>query len=114
MALDGAEKRKFPRLSLRVPISYQVRGAPESRGTISENISAGGLCVCSNEFLTPQALLMLEINLLSHVIRPIGRVAWTSSVAHSDRCNAGIEFIEMSQQDGNYLQDYVSMQEGKL
>lgn len=114
MALEIEEKRRTSRLCLRTPVRYQVRGSPELTDTITDNLSASGLGLFSANFVAPQSLVMLEINVLARQLRPIGRIAWTASMGHSDNYRSGIEFIEMSPQDKEYLQDFIHMQEGKL
>ena len=68
----------------------------------------------NNKFITPQALIMLELNILSHVLRPVGKVAWASSLSHCDKYRLGIEFLELDPRDKNYLQDFIDMQTGRL
>ena len=108
------EKRVSPRITLRAPLRYQIRGTSEFSDTVMDNISVGGMGFTNNKFIVPQTLVMLELNILSRMLRPIGKISWASSVPHSERYRLGIEFLELDHTDKNYLSDFVDMQTGRL
>jgi len=94
---------------------YQVRGTPsESDSVISNNISSCGVAFNTNKFFAPKTSLMLEIDILSRVLHPIGRVAWCQPLPHSDRNRLGVEFMEIDPLEKNYLEDYIKMQTGRF
>lgn len=112
---DGSEdKRRFPRVELKTPLRYQVRGGLEFNSCISDDISVGGIKCTNNGFIPPLTKVMLEISLLSRVLSPVGMVTWASPLAHSSRYRLGIEFIELGESEKNYLSDYINMQRGRL
>ncbi|MFA5095820.1 MAG: PilZ domain-containing protein [Candidatus Omnitrophota bacterium] len=103
-------RRRSPRVNLRAGMRYQVRGsASESSRTICDNISAGGLAFSCNTYIAPQTPLMLEIDVLSRILHPIGRVAWCEPLAHSDRNRMGVEFLEIDPLEKRYLTDFIEM-----
>lgn len=108
------ENRRFPRVEIHVPLHYQVRGAPEFNNAITNNISMGGLGFVNEEFIAPKNDLILEINILSHLLNSIGKVVWSSPLLHSNRYRVGVEFLELDEKEKNYLQDYIDMQMNKL
>jgi len=110
------EKRRFPRLQLAgAPLKYQVRGSPESRNAQCDDISIGGMCFVNDNFLPSATSLMLEVNILSRVLCFIGKVAWASPLAHSDRYRIGVGFEESAPQpDKDFLSDYIDMQLGRI
>ena len=115
MPTNQEVKRRAPRIGLRAQMRYQVRGSPsECDNVISHNISAYGVAFNTNKFLAPQTSLMLEIDILSRVLHPIGRVAWCQPVPHSDRNRLGVEFLEIDPLEKNYLEDYIKMQTGRF
>lgn len=114
MAPEIKENRNFPRLDLRAPLRYQVRGNLEFNNTITNDISLGGIGFSNNEFIAPQTPVVLELNILSRNLRAIARVVWSQPLPHSDRYRLGVEFLEFDPQEKNYLQDYIDMQMGKL
>ena len=105
--------RCFPRVELRTPISYQIRGEPHINNTICDNISMGGLGFIAERFIPPATPLMLEINVLSRRLRAVGKVAWTQPLPHSYRNRIGLEFLELELSDKEYLSDYVGLQNCK-
>jgi hypothetical protein len=107
------EKRRFPRIPLRIPLHYQVRGTSKFNNTIVNDIGLGGLGFTNNEFIVPNTALALELDILFRVLKPVGRVAWSSFLPHSDRCRLGVEFLELNPIDKNYLSDYIDMKAAK-
>lgn len=108
------EKRNFPRIKLRIPLRYQIRGKPEFYNTVSSDISLSGIGFTDDKFITPNTCAGLEINLLSRVLRMQGKIVRSSPVAHSDKYRLGVEFLEWDPPEKNYLKDFIDMQMGKL
>jgi c-di-GMP-binding flagellar brake protein YcgR len=108
------EKRRFPRIDLRVPVAYSIRGRSQHLATLSRNISTGGLGLSSDEFLPPDTLLNLEFSVLHKFFSLYARTKWISSVPSSDKYYFGLEFLETQSKDRKYISDYVELQEGKL
>jgi len=114
MALDIEARRCFSRISLRAPLRYQVRGKPEAYNAVCDNISKGGLCFNCDKFITPLSTLMLEINLLSRVLKPIGKVAWAQDISRSYTKRIGVEFVEFDPSEKNFLGDFIDLQTNNL
>ncbi|MFH0918121.1 MAG: PilZ domain-containing protein [Candidatus Omnitrophota bacterium] len=111
MALEKKnENRSFLRLPFRTKIHYRFRGKPDFDIGISKDISCGGLKLTNDEYIPTSTLLMLEINVLNRVLRPVGKVAWSMPLAHSNRNQTGIEFVEFNAVEQNYLKDFIAMQ----
>jgi len=106
------ENRETPRLNFRSGIRYQLRGKQDFDNGISQDISCGGLRLTNEQFIPTSTLVMLEINVLNRVLRPVGKVAWSMSLARSDRNQTGIEFVEFNGIERNYLKEYINMQIG--
>jgi len=111
MASIIKNNRRFPRVELRTPVSYQVRGESRIDNTICDNISMGGLGFVSERFIPPTTPLMLEINILSRTLRAVGKVTRTQSLPHSYRNRIGLEFVELGLRDKEFLSEYVSSQQ---
>lgn len=114
MAILGKSKenRCFPRVDFHSQIRYQLRGRPDFDNVLGNDISCGGLRFTSDKFIPTSTFVMLEVNVLNRVLRPIGKVAWSTPVAHSDRNQTGVEFMEFNTLEKNYLRDFVNMQLG--
>src|SRR4030042_2164365 len=112
VAINKEDARLFPRVDLRTPVRFQVRGEPKFNHSVCDNISAHGIGFLCDRFLAPSTPMMLEINVLSRILRPIGKVVWSQPLAHSDRIRSGIEFLKLDIQEENYLKDFINMQRG--
>ena len=108
METEAKEKRHFPRLNLKIPLRYQPRGTPKFNNSISNDISIGGLSFVDDGFIAPNTLLGLEINLLSKILNPVGRIIWSSPLPHSNKYHSGIEFVELDPAQQGYLKDYIN------
>lgn len=110
MAQEKIEKRRFPRIGLKFPVSYKVRGTSEFDQTVANDISCNGLSFIEDKFVAPETRLMFEIKILDKVLHPIGRIAWANQLPHSSRYSMGVEFLEMETDTRDYLSDFVDMQ----
>lgn len=114
MAIKLEEKRRFPRITFKAPLHYQIRGTPEFSNAVTNDLGLGGLNFVTDKFITPRTSVGLEVYVLSRILSPIGRVAWSSPLAHSDRYKVGVEFLELDPRERNYLCDFINMQMGKI
>ena len=114
MEVRQEEKRRFPRIGLKTPLRYQIRGTHEFNNSVTDDISLGGISFRNDKYIAPLTNLMLEIKVLSRVLNPIGKIVWMSPLPHSDRYHYGIEFLEFGPDEKNYLSQYIDMQKIKL
>jgi hypothetical protein len=114
MAVRNEEKRFSPRINCRVPLRVQLRGSLDFSHTLSHDISEGGLSFTCDRSIPRLAPVMLEINILSHVLKPVAQAVWTSDLPHSNNNRLGLKFIEFDPFEKEYLQDYIKMLTAKL
>ncbi len=112
MSVNWTEKRRSPRISIKAPVRYQIRGKPEANNAISGDISIGGLGFINDRFIAPDNCLNLEINLSPQMINTTGRVVRADSLPRSDRYRLGIEFLELDYQQKQFLSGYISKHTG--
>ena len=103
------DNRCFPRLNFYSQIRYQSRGKPDFDSGLSKDISCGGLRIANEHFIPTSTLVMLEINILNRILRPIGKVTWSMPLAHSNRNQTGIEFVEFNLAEQNYLKNFIDL-----
>lgn len=108
------EKRRFNRVGLRASLRYQIRGSHEFNNAVSGDIGVGGLGFVIDKYIAPSSNLSLQINVLSRILNPIGRVTWIRPLPRSDRYHLGLEFVEFDPGEKKYLSDYVDMHSGKI
>jgi len=105
----ASESRRFPRINFSGPLSCQVRGSQEITNTVSEDLSASGVKFISGEFIPPNTPVMLEINLLSKVIRPIAQIVWSMPFPRQDKFHLGARFLEWDPKEEKSLNDFLNM-----
>lgn len=93
-----------------MPVRYQVRGHSRIDNTLTNDISLGGLCFTGNCFIAPQTPVMLEVSLLSKILRAVGKISWSHALPHSYRNIIGVEFTEIAEGERQYLDEYLNAQ----
>jgi c-di-GMP-binding flagellar brake protein YcgR len=111
MGILAVEKRKHPRFSVELPLSYSRVDDKELFGGIVANASGGGILVCLPERMEIGAVLKIEIFFLKGL--ELGTVETIAKVVWSDMANKGIqgehryglEFQYIDEKDYNRLVD---------
>ena len=105
------EKRRFGRLSSRMAIQYRkVAGNPAApTGSLSCDISGGGVRLSSYEFIPRATKLAVELPLEypTKTINAPARVVWVQKKPYDDRYDLGLEFVDINSADRNDLVNYV-------
>ena len=102
------ERRGFPRINAKFPIRYKIKRGGFVASALTQDLSLSGARL-NTDRVFPQGLnLNLELNILSKIINPVGRVVWSQSLARSSQYQIGIEFVEINSQDRNYFSDYIN------
>ena len=111
------EKRRFPRLDGRFPLKYRDlrKSDEESRGSISKNLSEGGVRFRSDRFISLACRLVVELNLptLAKPIKAISKVAWIRKLPAGDDYEIGNQFLEITREDKNTIQNFIGEQAEK-
>jgi c-di-GMP-binding flagellar brake protein YcgR len=111
--MQGAfeEKRKSPRFRLGTPVEYRtLRGSPETkRGSLSRDISIGGVRFITEEFLSLTARLVLDVTLPlpERPFSAVSKIAWIHKLPAGDKYEVGTQFLEISKDDKNRLSNYL-------
>lgn len=115
--MSNEEKRKFPRLSSRFPLKYKdLRKANEEpRGTVSKNISEGGLRFRSDRFISLACRLVVEINLpeLEKSVKAVSKIAWIKKLPAGDDYEVGNQFLEISREDKKTIRNFIETETEK-
>jgi len=102
-----AEKRKFIRFTHKQPVEFQFHDAGCLTGSLTGDLSAGGLRILLNDFIPLNTELMLHIWLDDgRVVESVGRVAWVRKNRFNDNYQAGLEFS--ANQSIQYVQKTIS------
>jgi len=117
---DGAERRRFVRVDVNVPIKYKRSKGEKGNVKIvnAKNLGVGGLCVTVNEKLNPHDSIILEICIPtasgSMPVTARGEVIWLDEDVKQDSkekvrlFTAGIEFKEVASKDRERLIKFIN------
>ena len=108
-AKEIKEKRRFPRLTAKFPIRYQIKRGGFFASALTDDLSISGARLNADRLFPEGLNLNLELNILSKIINPVGKVIWSRPLASSNRFQMGIEFININPQHKNCLSDYINM-----
>lgn len=112
IAQNLEEKRRFKRVDFNLPVQYKNLRAPAdlSSGSVSRNLSEGGVCFKSNKFVSLACRLVVEITLPASPkpIKAISKVAWIRKVPSSDQYELGNQFLEITKEDKAHIVNFVN------
>lgn len=103
------ERRKFIRIPEDSPITYEIMDNPKIGDFFTDNISQGGIRFFVHHFIPVKSLLRIKFFLkkITFYFEAVVKVAWVRKVAHSDRYEIGVEFIDIPQKAAEHLIDYI-------
>lgn len=114
---SSKERRKYLRLEASVEVKYKVIGKPGEVKVFAKDISAGGLCIFTQENLASNTPLELKIKIpdLVDPIQALGKVIWQKKTESSQNFDMGIEFTGISDFDrfnmNRYIMERIEMEE---
>jgi Tfp pilus assembly protein PilZ len=93
----STDKRSFRRHSLKEAVRVQFKDPTETVGSLSCDISEGGVKISCNDFIPLGTEVELQVKLSDlQVVYCTGCVVWIQKVPHCDRYQAGLEFTDDS------------------
>jgi len=105
------ERRKYQRLESNLPVHYRnLRKIGESPiGSLTKDISAGGIRFKTGEFISLACRLVVEIQLpaLAKPIKAISKVTWIRKSSSGDQYELGNQFLEITKEDKALISDFV-------
>jgi len=109
MQMESKESRHFPRINLTTPLRCQIRGLPDFSNTLTENISLNGIGFIDNDFIAPLTQVMLEIQIMARVLKPICKIIRSNPFPHSNKYHFGAEFLELESNEKKFLSEFITM-----
>lgn len=89
------DRREFKRVGHREPVWYQFNDSQQFGGSLSRDISEGGVQLNLNKFVPLNAGVELRMKMDNgKVIDRIGRVMWVEKYPFVDRYRVGLKFKE--------------------
>lgn len=93
MVQSAADKRKFYRHPLSVPIEYQERQTRKNRSS-TVDISEGGLCFMADKCIAKGCTLHLRIPVGDQIFTVEGHVAYSNRVPSLNGFRTGVIFMD--------------------
>jgi len=111
MADQATERRRFTRISSRLPLEYKnLREVGiTAKGVLTKDISEGGIRFTSSKFLSLANRLVITINIPTSArqIKAIAKIAWIKKLPSGEQYEIGNQFLEMSKEDKKEIAKYV-------
>ena len=106
------EKRRYKRVDSNFPVQYRnLRAVSEvPTGSISGNLSEGGVSFKTSKFVSLACRLVVEISLpsLAKPVKAISKVAWIRKISASDEYELGNQFLEITKEDKAHILNFVN------
>lgn len=107
-----ADKRRYKRIGTSLTLQYRdlKKSAEAPRGSLLKNISEGGICFNSKEFMSLACRLILNISLPNSTkpIKAISKVAWIRRLPTGEQYELGNQFLEITKEDKAQIVDFVN------
>lgn len=115
MKEDTSEKRKYTRVQGSVELSYRILTNIRAKGSITKDVSRGGMRLYVNDFLPKGSLLQLVLNLkeMHFSFDALARVKWIKKKTNSNNYEIGVEFIEVPDEGLKQLSRYLRLNRQK-
>lgn len=101
------EKRRNQRSSISFPIECNVLPGKDYFYTVTKDLSVGGVRILSDDFLSKNNCLKLNINLIDKVLGVKAKVVWCNKERACERYSAGLEFLEIADDCKNHLSSII-------
>jgi len=106
------EKRRFARIESRFPLKYRdlKEATQETKGTVSKNVSEGGVRFRSDRFISLATRLVVELNIPASdkPIRAVSKITWIKKLPAGDDYEVGNQFLEINKQDREIIRTFIN------
>lgn len=105
------DKRRFKRIDANLPLQYKnLRKIGESpTGSSAKNLSEGGVCFKSSEFISLACRMVVEITVPTSEkpVKAITKVAWIRRIPNTEQYELGNQFLDMTKEDKVHVSNFV-------
>ena len=105
------DNRRFKRIDTSLPLQYRnLRKIGENPiGSSAKNLSEGGVCFKSSEFISLACRMVVEITVPTSLkpVKAITKVAWIRRVPNSEQYELGNQFLDMTKEDKVHISNFV-------
>ena len=106
------DKRRHKRVQYNLPIQYKNlrKSSDLPIGALTKDISQGGVCFKSSEFISLACRMVVEISLPTNPkpIKAISKVAWIRKLSAGDQYELGNQFLDMTREDKDHILNFMN------
>ena len=105
----GEERRHNPRVRAYRPVRLHQPGVPKIVETLTKDLAVGGLrCVTTSVFpVSSDVQVELALSRGEAPLCVLGRSMWFRTIPHSEQCELGLSFVNVSELDKRRLSAYI-------
>jgi hypothetical protein len=109
-----SDRRAHPRVPCTTPLDAEHSGPDghvQTSAMLAENLSEGGLCITSSEFLPlgSHLLVSLELDDDAEPLRAVCVVVRIETLPHQDRWSLGLMFHDLSHGAQSRIRNYLGL-----
>ena len=113
----GQEQRRFIRVTSRLAAVVKIVKTGKVRRALTRDISAGGICVVTEELLEPGTALEVEVKLPDREapITFLGEVSWSRPIGpppksyQTPTSEAGVKFVSIDPKEQDLIMLYAKL-----
>ncbi len=105
-----AEKRRSTRLTISLPVSYEILGDMKSFGScLAKDIDCNGLKIRTDRFFPANTRLAIKLYFpeVSKIIQGEAKITWAQYINYSNKCFIGIEFLNFNPVYKRWIEEYI-------
>ena len=106
------DKRRHKRVGSDFQVQYRNlrKAGAAPTGSVASNLSEGGVCFNSSEFISLACRHVVEISLpnMTKPIKAISKIAWIRKVPSTDQYELGNQFLEITKEDKANIMNFVN------
>ncbi len=115
---SNQDRRRFNRLQCHLPLQFRdiEKNRPEMLGSLTRDISGGGIRFVSNNFLPVQTSVGLQLALDSDLrtLPATARVVWIQKLPYNENFMIGLEFLNIENENRVKIIRYVNEHSQKV
>lgn len=97
------DKRKYPRVGISFPLECKLLPQRNYFYTVSKDLSLGGVKILTDKFIAKGISLKVNLNLIDKVVALKAKVAWCNKERVAERYSAGLEIVEINEENKKEL-----------
>jgi len=105
------EKRTDKRLSVYLPINYDILGSPKKEfgNTTSKDLSSNGIRILTNKFFPTGTKFFIKLHLtdINRIMEIEAEGKWSSNIQFSNNFHSGLRFTNLNTEQEKILEEYV-------